>query len=102
MEQSTDNWEDYSQDAFLLSKNRHRDRKIELVKRIAQLKASISCDRFPTDVDRLAEKVGIVKVRNVPLANRGCLLREPGGLVVEINSDLTDLEGRFVLAHEIT
>src|SRR5436190_15679861 len=99
MQQHAGNWEDYSHEAFLLGKNPSRAHKTELVKRVSQLKASISCDRFPTDIDKLARKVGIIAVRDVPLATRGCLLREPGGFVVEVNSHLSRLERRFVLAH---
>src|SRR6266446_3748472 len=102
MEQFTANWEDHAQEAFLLGKNPRRGHKIEIVKLVARLKASASCTRFPTDVNKLAEAVGIVMVRDVPLAMRGCLLREPGGFVVEINSQLPRLDRRFVLAHEVT
>src|SRR6185369_12514479 len=100
MEQFVASWEDHSQEAFLLGKNPRRAHKLEIVKRVAQLKANASCDRFPTDVDRLAQEVGILAVRDVPMAIRGCLLREPGGFVVELNADLTPLDRRFVLAHE--
>jgi len=102
MEQFTASWEDYSQEAFLLRKNPRRSHKIEIVKLVAQLKANASCTQFPTDVKKLAEAVGIVTVRDVPLAMRGCLLREPSGFVVEINSQLLPLDRRFVIAHEVT
>src|SRR5438309_1687563 len=101
MEQYVASWEDHSQEAFLLAKNPRRFHKIEIIKRVAQLKANAFCDQFPTDVLRLGQEVGIVSVRDAPLAIRGCLLRQPRGFVVELNSELPHLERRFVLAHEI-
>ena len=72
-----------------------------MARRVAKLKTRALCDSFPTDVEKLAEMVGIIAVRAVPLAIRGRLTREPGGLVVEVNSALSTEDRRFVLAHEV-
>jgi len=85
-----------------LGHDRHGRIKSELVERINTLKARSGCTSFPTDVNQLAFCAGIQGVRYVPLAVRGRLVREPGGVVAEIQSDLTPQDRRFVLAHEVT
>ncbi|MCL4787515.1 MAG: ImmA/IrrE family metallo-endopeptidase [Verrucomicrobia bacterium] len=89
-------------EAFLSKRHPERTRELELVKRVASLKAKAKCYRLPTDVDRLAREAGIVTIRFVPLATRGRLLREPGGFVAEVNSVLPATQRRFVIAHETT
>jgi len=59
------------------------------------------CETPPTDLNRLAKRLGIVKVREVDLGMRGRLLQEKQGLVVEINTELEPFEKRRVFAHEL-
>ncbi len=102
MEQFTaSTWEETILDG--IAKSRHRDGRLkaDLIRKIAALKSRAGCDSFPTGVDQLAHAVGIHRIRYVPLAITGRLVREPRGLVAEINTDLSPRDRRFVLAHEV-
>jgi Zn-dependent peptidase ImmA (M78 family) len=98
---STATWDDLLNDRLIPRRRRDRDARAEVRKRIAKLKAECSCDRFPTDVCALAQAVGIREIRSVPLSIRGRIVSDNGGIVAELNEDLSFRAQRFVLAHEI-
>lgn len=81
--------------------SRHGAYAAEVTKLVAYAKAQASCGDCPADLDKLSRHVGIVATREVPLAMRGRLLREPRGFTVEVNCELPPFQRRFVRAHEI-
>ena len=101
MLQFVTNWEDESIARSLSRKNRRLRQFSILSQKVARLKAKAGCDRFPTDLSRLMREVGIVRTRDVALATRGRLLREPLGFAVEIDESLPQEDKRFVIAHEV-
>lgn len=95
-------WKEAVDHAFAFRRSRDGKIKEELCRRIALVKATVGCSEFPTNVEAIASHVGISDIRRVPLANRGRLMRRPGGFEVELNQNLDSDDQRFVLAHEIT
>jgi hypothetical protein len=61
---------------------------------------SESC-AVPTNLPRLASHLGVVAIREKPLAFRGRLVAEAAGLAIEVNAELSAVERRFTISHEI-
>jgi Zn-dependent peptidase ImmA (M78 family) len=94
-------WEDSVLDRVVARKVRDGHLMFEMARRVSELKARADCVKFPTNVDRLATASGISKIRLASLPGRGRLLREPLGLVIEVNRSLSPEDRRFVIGHEI-
>jgi Zn-dependent peptidase ImmA (M78 family) len=86
----------------VLSRRTDRSSKVaDALLKVRNVRTSRIGDSIPADLKRLASNVGIAEVRFTPLPMRGRLIVEQSSLVAEINRELSELDGRFVLAHEI-
>lgn len=83
------------------SKNKWQASVGEACRRARLARVEARCEGLPTDLGRLSRHLGVISIREVPLAMKGRLLKEGMGFAVEVNSDLPQYERRFSVAHEL-
>lgn len=75
--------------------------RYEVSQRARRAFASAAAEFPPTNLEKIAESLGVKSVRYVPLLLDGRLLSEGRSYVIEVNSKAPAARRRFTLAHEI-
>jgi Zn-dependent peptidase ImmA (M78 family) len=89
-------------DRVLECRSKRRALVAEIRRRVKYIKIKAGCNDVPVDLFELTRFMKIIDIQEIPLANRGRLLREKNGMIIQINNTLSSFDKLSTIAHELS